>query len=96
MRIRKPLSILLICAMIITMLPVMSFAGDEDGQTAEVSTKKSISLNAGDITELDYIYYGKWKGNSIKWICPCCGAIVRSTKILNIVCGDCNEQFIQA
>ena len=23
------------------------------------------------------------KGNSIKWICPCCGAIVRSTKILN-------------
>lgn len=36
------------------------------------------------------------KGNSIKWICPCCGAIVRSTKILNIVCGDCNEKFIQA
>lgn len=36
------------------------------------------------------------KGNSIKWICPCCGAIVRSTKILNIVCGDCNEKSIQA
>lgn len=36
------------------------------------------------------------KGNSIKWICPCCGAIVRSTKILNIVYGDCNEKFIQA
>ena len=36
------------------------------------------------------------KGNSIKWICPCCGAIVRSTKILNIVCDDCNEKFIQA
>ena len=36
------------------------------------------------------------KGNSIKWICPCCGAIVRSTKILNIVCGDCHEKFIQA
>lgn len=38
----------------------------------------------------------KKKGNSIKWVCPCCGAIVRSTKVLNIVCGDCNEQFIQA
>ena len=36
------------------------------------------------------------KGNSIKWTCPCCGAIVRSTKVLNIVCGDCNEQFVQA
>lgn len=34
------------------------------------------------------------KGNSIKWSCPCCGAIVRSTKVLNIVCGDCNEQFV--
>ena len=36
------------------------------------------------------------KGNSIKWICPCCGAIVRSTKILNIKCGDCNTAFITA
>lgn len=36
------------------------------------------------------------KGNSIKWICPCCGAIVRSTKVLNIVCGDCDTPFIIA
>lgn len=36
------------------------------------------------------------KGNSIKWICPCCGAIVRSTKELNIVCGDCAVQFERA
>ncbi len=36
------------------------------------------------------------KGNSIKWVCPCCGAIVRSTKVVNILCGDCNESFIMA
>lgn len=36
------------------------------------------------------------KTGSIKWVCPQCGAIVRSTKVLNIVCGDCNEQFVQA
>ncbi len=36
------------------------------------------------------------KTSSIKWVCPHCGAIVRSTKVLNIVCGDCNEKFIQA
>ena len=36
------------------------------------------------------------KTNSIKWVCPCCGAIVRSTRVLNIVCGDCNTTFIQA
>ena len=36
------------------------------------------------------------KGNSIKWICPQCGAIVRSTKVLNIICGDCDTPFIIA
>lgn len=36
------------------------------------------------------------KGNSIKWVCPCCGTIIRSTKIVNVVCGDCGEKFIQA
>ena len=73
MRIRKPLSILLICAMIITMLPVMSFAGDEDGQTAAADTGKAIRLNTDGIAgynnrKYHYIYYGKWKGNPIKWL----------------------------
>ena len=37
------------------------------------------------------------KGNSIKWICPCCGQIIRSTKDnINVICGDCNERFIKA
>ncbi|MDO4175209.1 MAG: SprT-like domain-containing protein [Eubacteriales bacterium] len=35
------------------------------------------------------------KGNSIKWVCPDCGAIVRSTKIVNIMCGDCNKPFVR-
>ena len=33
------------------------------------------------------------KGNSIKWICPKCGAIIRSTRNVNVVCGDCNIPF---
>lgn len=36
------------------------------------------------------------KGNSIKWVCPCCGAIVRSTKMVNIKCGDCDTDFVIA
>jgi hypothetical protein len=36
------------------------------------------------------------KGNSIKWICPCCGTIIRSTRIVNVKCGDCDQTFIQA
>lgn len=38
----------------------------------------------------------KKKSSSIKWICPCCGTIIRSTKEVNIVCGDCGEKFIKA
>ena len=38
----------------------------------------------------------KAKGHSIKWVCPICGAIVRSTREVNIVCGDCGEQFERA
>lgn len=34
-------------------------------------------------------------GSYIRWKCPKCGAIVRSTKKLNIVCGECNETFIE-
>lgn len=34
------------------------------------------------------------KTNSIRWHCPGCGAIVRSTKAVNIVCGDCLTPFV--
>ena len=36
------------------------------------------------------------KGNSQKWICPCCGAIIRSTCKLNVICGDCDKKFVRA
>lgn len=38
----------------------------------------------------------KKKGNSIKMICPCCGAIARVTKTTNLICGDCMEHMIEA
>ena len=31
-----------------------------------------------------------------KYICPCCGNSFRATKSLNVMCMDCNEQFIVA
>ena len=31
-----------------------------------------------------------------KYICPCCGNSFRATKILNVMCMDCNEQFVLA
>ena len=37
----------------------------------------------------------KPKGShSIKWICPVCGNIARTTKVMNLVCGDCMEKMV--
>lgn len=33
------------------------------------------------------------KSSTRKYICPCCGNSFRATKNLNVICGDCNEQF---
>lgn len=38
----------------------------------------------------------KKKSNSIKMVCPCCGAIARVTKQTNLICGDCMEHMIEA
>lgn len=34
---------------------------------------------------------GTSKQSSRKYVCPICGCIVRATKEVNIICGDCNE-----
>lgn len=31
------------------------------------------------------------KSHSIKYVCPCCGAIARTTKEMLLVCGECQE-----
>ena len=36
---------------------------------------------------------GKPKGNSRRYKCPVCGALVRTTKDLHIICGKCNVDF---
>ncbi len=36
------------------------------------------------------------KNRSIKYVCPECGAIIRATKQVNVVCGDCNVAFEHA
>ena len=35
----------------------------------------------------------KRKSNQIKYVCPHCGASVRATRKLNLVCGDCMEKM---
>ena len=35
------------------------------------------------------------KSSSRKYVCPCCGAIVRATKDVRIICADCEEEMLQ-
>lgn len=36
------------------------------------------------------------RNHSIKWICENCGITVRSTKVVRILCGDCNQMMIES
>ena len=33
---------------------------------------------------------------SSKYICPCCGTIIRATRKVNVICADCGEPFEKA
>lgn len=33
---------------------------------------------------------------SRKYVCPCCGTIIRATREVNVICGDCDTPFEQA
>ena len=35
----------------------------------------------------------KAKSNSRKYVCPKCRTIIRATRVVNVVCGDCNIPF---
>ena len=38
----------------------------------------------------------KSTNRSIKYICPCCGTIIRATREVNVTCADCGEPFEKA
>lgn len=31
-----------------------------------------------------------------KYICPCCGTVIRATKNVNVICADCSTLFVEA
>lgn len=55
------------------------------GLTIQGETKTPMGTSTG----------GKKGGSYIRWQCPKCKAIIRSTKRLNVICGDCNETFVE-
>lgn len=37
----------------------------------------------------------KAKGDSRRYVCPCCHTIIRATRSVNVICGDCMETMIE-
>lgn len=35
------------------------------------------------------------KSSSRKYVCPCCGLIIRATKEVKVICWECNELFVE-
>ena len=52
--------------------------GDEDGHEGNETTT---TTKGGRSTS---------KNRSVKYVCPKCGAIIRATKLVNVLCGDCS------
>ena len=38
----------------------------------------------------------KAKSSSRKYVCPNCGCIIRATKEVHIICGECEVEFVEA
>ena len=65
---------------------------------AEAWVKETLGDEAINASRLPEGGAGKEKGKkpknrSIKYVCPECGAIIRATKEVNVLCGDCDVPF---
>ena len=63
-----------------TTLQIKIKGDDDSGEDGETTT----TIKGGRSTS---------KNRSIKYICPKCSAIIRATKQVNVVCGDCDVAF---
>lgn len=61
-----------------------------DKAKAELPEKESFELRRDSGSKFQKGKKSK-KSSSRKYVCPCCGAIIRATKEVHIMCVDCNE-----
>lgn len=64
--------------------------GRNEGQSFYIGVGGKAGNNGTDTPPI------KKPSSTRKYICPCCGNSFRATKELNVMCMDCNEQFIVA
>ena len=65
----------------------------------QITRKKQLSfIGTGNIPGIgndDPQPANKKRSSYQRWICPSCHTIIRSTKNVNIICGNCGEHFIR-
>ena len=62
----------------------------------QIKTKGNDSEDGGETTTTIKGGRQTSKNRSIKYVCPQCGAIIRATKSVNVICGDCGVAFERA
>lgn len=69
-----------------------SFLNDEGQAFADSLKNKTLGVHRDKISA--FMKKGSGKGSSSrKYVCPGCGCIIRATKEVFVVCGDCDETF---
>ncbi|MDE6618989.1 MAG: SprT-like domain-containing protein [Lachnospiraceae bacterium] len=66
---------------------------NRDGKMIITGTGNGLDGNNG--TDGNGNQTGKKKTSTRKYQCPCCGNSFRATKNLNVLCMDCNVQFVK-
>ena len=66
--------------------------------TASRKTLLQITTDDGEEPKITTVKGGRQtsKNRSIKYVCPECGTIIRATREVNVVCGDCGVSFERA
>lgn len=59
------------------------FVNSLDGKGFDIHREKPIKIKSAS------------KSSSRKYVCPCCGLIVRATKEVRIICADCGVELLQ-
>ena len=55
--------------------------------------KIALALGVDVIDIIENTAATKTKQSSRKYVCPVCGCIIRATKEVHVICGDCNVEF---
>ena len=69
-----------------------------EAETWIISALGDTSIHASRLQATGISKGGRKKSinRSIKYICPCCGTIIRATREVNVTCADCGEPFERA